>query len=153
MINYNGSSVCTNTTSSIQATSWPLANYTWTITPAASFIGQGTDFIQVNWDSGPGIFVVDAVPDDPTVYCNSMESITVIVAELGPADAILGPDEICPGDTYVYTGVTSVTGVNLFWTATNGTLSPSIGENVSVTWGPVGPYLSLIHISEPTRPY
>lgn len=153
VINYNGSSVCTNTVSSIQATSWPFANYTWTITPAASFIGQGTDFIQVTWDSGPGIFIIDVVPDDPTVYCNSMESITVIVMELGPADAILGPDEICPGDTYVYTGVTSDAGVNLFWTATNGILSPSIGENVSVTWGPTGPYTLALKQQMAGPPY
>lgn len=140
LINFNGSPVCTNTVSTIQATSLPSPNYTWTITPPVSFTGQGTDVINVTWDGGPGVFIIDAVPNDPTVYCNDIESVIVIVAELGPPDAIIGATEICPGDTYVYTGVTSDTGVTLFWSATNGTLAPTIGENVNVTWGPTGPY-------------
>ena len=131
---------CLLSMSGFSATASPSATYTWTITPAAPFTGQGTNFINVTWSTGPGTYVVTATPTNPTDYCNSTVSTVIQVMELLPADTISGPVEICPGQTYAYFGQTTQTGVGFNWTVTGGTPLAYTGNPVTVTWNAVGPY-------------
>lgn len=133
--------VCTNSLSSFFATAVPSSGYTWSIVPSVSFTGQGTNFINVSWDGGAGIFVVTAMPNDPTAYCNDKVSVVIIVVELPPADGIDGPIEICPGETYTYFGLSSQTGVGFNWNVTGGTPTSFTGDPITVTWDPSGPYI------------
>lgn len=136
--------VCADATSSFFATSFPSSNYTWTVTPPVSFTGQGSNNIIVTWNAGPGTFIVTAIPDDPSAYCNDEESIVVTVVELTPPDGIDGPTEICPGETYFYFAQSSVSGVGFTWNVTGGTPNFYNGDPISVTWDATGPYaLSL----------
>lgn len=131
---------CVNSTSNIFATGFPSANYTWSISPPATFTGQGTNNIIVTWDNGPGIFEVTAIPDDGSVYCNDMVSVFVNVVEVPLPDGIDGETEICPGETYTYFGGTTAPGTGLIWTITGGDISSFTGNPVTVTWNNTGPY-------------
>lgn len=141
----NGPSMaCLNSMSGFFDTSVPSATYTWTITPAAPFTGQGTGSIIVTWSTGPGIYVISAVPTNAAAYCNSSVSTVIQVIELLPADTITGPVEICPGETYTYFGQTTQTGVGYNWMVTGGTPASFTGNPITVTWNATGPYsLSL----------
>lgn len=131
---------CVNAVSYIYATSFPSANYTWSISPSASFTGQGTSNIIVTWDNGPGVYVVTAIPDDPTAYCNDMASVSVQVVEVPVPTGIDGPSAICPGETYTYFGMGSGSGLGFSWTITGGSLSTFTGNPLTVTWNNSGPY-------------
>lgn len=137
--NFGPSLMCVDGVTSLFATSTPSPNYTWTITPAHPFTGQGTDNINITWNA-PGIYIIQAVPDDPTVYCNSLESVVISVKDIVPPTGISGPTTICPEDTTYYTALTSETGVGFIWSANNGTPLSSFGGTVGVAWGPTGPY-------------
>lgn len=134
------SPTCVNTSSTFFATATPSAAYTWTVTPAAPFTGQGTNMITVNWTTGPGNYVISATPVNPNVYCNTTVTTVMRVVEVQKPDSITGPAEICPGSTYTYFGHTSQTGTGFVWTVTGGTPTNATGNPVSVTWNPVGPY-------------
>ncbi|KAA3625509.1 MAG: PKD domain-containing protein, partial [Bacteroidetes bacterium] len=131
---------CVNSTSNIFATAFPSGNYTWTISPPATFSGQGTNNINVTWDNGPGVFEVSAIPDDPSVYCNDMASIFVTVVEVQAPDGIDGPTDICPGETYTYFGLSNEPGTGLIWTITGGDITTFTGNPLTVTWNNSGPY-------------
>ena len=145
--------VCLNSTSAFFATAAPLATYTWTITPAIAFTGQGTNIITVNWNTGPGTFVITATPTNPAVYCNSVVTKVIKVLEVPPPDAIVGPVEICPGDTYTYLAQGSVPGVAFDWSVVGGTPSTFTGNPISVTWNAVGPYFIAVKHTSLTPPY
>jgi PKD repeat protein len=132
------SSACVNSTTFFGAN--PASGYTWTISPAVTFTGQGTSSINATWDAGPGTFVVTAVPNDPTLYCNEEVTLTVQVSELPPPTGIDGPLEICPGETATYFAQTSETGVGFFWNVTGGTPAFFVGDPLIVTWNNTGPY-------------
>lgn len=136
--------VCLNSTSAFFATAAPLATYNWSITPAVPFGGQGTNVITVNWNTSPGTFVVTAMPTNPSVYCNSMVTKVIQVLEVPPPDAIVGPVEICPGDTYTYLAQGSAPGVAFDWTVTGGTPNTFTGNPISVTWNATGPYFIAV---------
>lgn len=134
----NGQSlVCANSTSSVFAS--PVDNYTWSISPAATFVGQGTNIITINWSTA-GTYIVTATAQDTTAYCNDVETFVIQVVDLAPPDSITGPLEICPGDTYAYFGHSTETGVGFFWTITGGTPASATGNPVNITWNPTGPY-------------
>lgn len=141
---------CLNTLSSFFAN--PAGTYTWSISPAAPFTGQGTGFITATWNTGPGTYVVTAVPTNLTAFCNTTTSTVIQVLEQLPADTIDGPVQICPGQTYSYFGQTTQTGVGYSWTVTGGTPGSYTGNPVTVTWNAVGPYglaLQLFGTSPP----
>ena len=144
---------CANSVSSFFATAAPSASYTWTVSPAATFSGQGTNAINVTWDSGPGIYTVTAKPNDPTVYCNDSVSVRMRVEELPPPDGIDGPTMICPGQAYAYFAQTSESGVGFSWTVTGGTLSSPTGNPVSVTWNAGGPYALALQQYQLNSPF
>ncbi len=140
--------VCVNTTSGFSATAVPYANYTWTITPAAPFSGQGTSAISVTWNTGPGTFVVTAEPNDTSAYCNRKVTKVIRVVETLKPDGIDGVTDICPGGTYTYFGQTSQTGVGFTWAVTGGTPGTYSGNPLTVTWNNTGPYtLAVQHFS------
>lgn len=132
--------VCLNSTSSFFATAIPYANYTWTVTPAATFIGQNTNILTVTWDAGPGTYTVTAVPNDTSAYCNNKVTKIIRVIELPEPDSITGPADICPNATYSYFGHSSESGTGFLWTVTGGTPASFTGNPVSVTWNATGPY-------------
>lgn len=144
---------CANSVSSFFATASPSASYTWTVTPAATFSGQGGNAINVTWDSGPGIFTVTATPNDPNAYCNGSVSVRVRVEELPPPDGIDGPTVICPGQASAYFAQTSESGVGFSWTVTGGTLSSPAGNPVTVTWNATGPYALALQQYQLNAPF
>lgn len=140
--------VCLNSTSAFFATAAPLATYNWTITPALPFGGQGTNVITVTWNTGPGTYVVTAMPTNSSVYCNSVVTKVIRVLEVPPPDAIDGPSVICPGDSYTYFAQSTVPGVAYDWSVIGGTPSSFTGNPIVVTWNATGPYfLAAKHTS------
>jgi PKD repeat protein len=145
VINYGPSVVCVGDNSTISVPGVVSPFFNWTVTPFVPITGNGSDQINIIWNTTPGVYVIEATPVDPTVYCNNISKVVVIVKDLAPANGIDGPLDICPGDTYYYSANSSSSGVSFNWTVTNGVLSSSTGATVSVTWGPVGPYtLTLV---------
>ncbi len=143
-------SACSNTLSTFSTN--PAGAFTWTVTPAAPFTGQGTGAISVTWSTGPGTYVVTAVSNSATAFCNTSVSTAIQVIELLPADTIKGPGQICPGETYTYLGWTTQTGVGYTWTVTGGTPASYTGNPVTVTWNAIGPYglaLQLFNVGAP----
>lgn len=132
--------VCVNGTSVFVATPAPSPNYTWTITPPATFTGQGTNTIVVTWDAGPGNFAVTAVPNNPAAYCNQQVTKVVRVVEVPKPSGITGPAEICPGGTDTYFGQSAQSGTGFLWTVTGGTPASFTGNPLVVTWNASGPY-------------
>lgn len=144
--------VCQGSTSSFTATATPSPNYTWTVTPALPFSGQGSNTITINWNTAPGTYVITAAPVDTTKYCNNLATTIIRVIELLPPDSITGPVEICPGATNLYFGHSAQPGVGFNWIITGGTPATATGSPLSVTWGPSGPYsltLSQFSLSAP----
>ena len=145
--------VCTNSVSNFFATTSPSSTYTWSISPAVTFSGQGTNNINVTWDDGPGSFTVTAVPTDPSAYCNNIETIIIEVVEFGPPVGIDGPDEICPGETVTYFGLTSETGVGFSWNVIGGTPTFYNGNPLNVTWNNSGPYMISLQQFQLAAPF
>jgi len=142
--------VCVNSTSSYFAS--PVDNYTWTISPAAAFSGQGTSSISVNWTL-PGNYTVTAVPNDTTAYCNDQVTLNITVVLLAPPDSIGGETDICPGQTSTYFGYSSASGVAFNWTVTGGTPATFTGDPITVTWNPNGPYGLTLTQSQLNAPF
>jgi PKD repeat protein len=134
------STVCQNTSSGYAATPAPSPTFTWTITPAVSFTGQGSSGINVNWNVPPGVYVIKAVPTDTTAYCIGMVSKTVRVESIPKPTGISGPVQICPGETDIYQAQSNQPGVGFIWTVTGGTPAFYSGNPLTVVWNASGPY-------------
>lgn len=147
------SPTCVNSSSIFFATASPSAAYTWSVTPSAPFTGQGTNSITVNWTTGPGNYVISAMPINPNAYCNNKVTTVMRVVQVQKPDAITGPIDICPGDTYTYFGQTTQTGVGFVWTVTGGTPANATGNPLTVTWNPVGPYIVALQNSMLGSPF
>jgi PKD repeat protein len=131
---------CVNSVSNIFASSFPYGNYTWAISPSASFTGQGSNNIIVTWDNGPGVYEVTAMPNDASYYCNDMVSVFITVVEVPAPDGIDGEIEICPGETYTYFGLNSDPTLGFLWNVTGGNITSYTGDPLTVTWNNSGPY-------------
>ncbi|MBL7798809.1 MAG: PKD domain-containing protein [Saprospiraceae bacterium] len=145
--------VCAGTTSTFTATAVPSAAYTWTVMPAATFTGQGTNVINVTWDAGPGTFTITAVPNNPNAYCNQIVTRIVRVIETPKPTGISGPVEICPGGTGTYFGQSAQSGTGFQWTVVGGTPASFTGNPLVVTWNNSGPYqvvLQQFNLSTPS---
>ncbi len=131
---------------------FPIAS-SWQVQDADGnpvFNGVGTsDQFTYNAVHGSGNFTVVASQSDPTQSCNSTYRWGLIIQNPpAPPDSITGPDPICPGDTYAYTGHSSQTLYDLVWTIRNGpSLSTKTINQTLVTWNNSGgPYrLELRH--------
>jgi PKD repeat protein len=85
-----------------------------------------------------GMYVLTAVGTGscphPPVYINVFE------APVAPAQ-ILGPLEICPNVTNIYSVSNTVSNTEIFWEVTGGNISgPDFADNVSIIFNPTGPY-------------
>ncbi|MGB1031992.1 MAG: PKD domain-containing protein, partial [Flavobacteriales bacterium] len=152
VVNPGPNVVCLGESSVINATNSPSTDYNWTITPSVPFSGQGTETINVNWSTA-GTYVIEATPNDPNAYCNSIQTTVIQVMEIAPADGIDGPLEICPDASHFYTAVTSSSGVIFNWTVLGGSLSSPTGPTVEVDWDPVGPYVLTLTQQMQTEPF
>jgi len=132
--------VCLYSTSGFSATPAPSSSYGWTITPAVPFSGDGTANISVTWNTGPGIYTIQAVANIPGVYCNDTVRTSISVISVPLPDSIVGETEICPGETYTYLGYTSTPNTSLIWNVTGGSPVTATGSPVTITWNPTGPY-------------
>lgn len=145
--------VCENSTSVFTATAIPSAAYTWTISPAVSFTGQGTNSISVQWNAGPGTFVVTATPNNPADYCNSVVKKVISVVKTPKPLGINGPAEICPGGSSTYFAQGSQPGVGFVWTVTGGTPASFSGNPLVVNWNSSGPYKVVLQQSSLSAPF
>lgn len=147
--------VCLNSTSSFFAVGNPVTpstNFTWTATGGTVISGQGTQVATVQWTS-PGIQTVTASPaGTPNPYCSPSASFTVNVVMVNPPTGITGPAVVCPNGSYTYSTAAPPSGLDLQWTATNGTINGANNSNpVSVTWGATGPYsISVVYVNTTT---
>lgn len=92
------------------------------------------------WTYGPGQFIVTAT-DLSGNYCNSpLKKFITVHPTPPPVDTLYGPSPVCPNFSYVYTAVPSSGSYFIGWQVTNGTPSNGIGNTLSITWGPSGPY-------------
>ncbi|HNM25711.1 MAG TPA: PKD domain-containing protein, partial [Saprospiraceae bacterium] len=143
---------CTGSQSSFFATSFPSANYNWTITPAAPFSGNGTDNITVTWPA-PGAYIIAATPATSGIYCNNTASTQAIVVDVPPADSITGPLEICPDDIATYYAHSAQGNIKYVWTVSGGTPSSFTGNPITVDWNPAGSYSLSVQIMQVGTPF
>jgi len=144
--------VCVNTTTNISAS--PSGNYTWTISPAETITsGQGSSNISVNWTT-PGPHIVTAVPFNAATFCNPQATTVVQVIEVPKPDSIVGPKQVCLNQPYTYVGYASQQGLSMNWSAVGGTVTPTVGNTVSVTWtNPTGPYYIILALKGTAAPF
>jgi PKD repeat protein len=119
---------CLDDQSSFYANS---ADVTFTVTPATTSTQSGNLF-DVTWDA-TGVYTVTATANDPTAFCNSPISTTVLVSSVEPA-VIVGPSEGCAGDLIYYSIDNAQPGHQYGWSATGGVLSSVWGTTAGVTW-------------------
>ncbi|NEN22749.1 PKD domain-containing protein [Cryomorpha ignava] len=128
--------VCVGSTSLFSATSSPSSDYSWTITPATATLDVNN--MSITWDGGTGTYTLTATPNDPSVYCNNVQTKIFKVIELPPPLTIEGPDSICANDQVLYTVTSSETGVGYIWNVTGGTPTFSNSNSILVTWAGAG---------------
>jgi len=144
------SPVCVGSTTSI--TALPADIYNWTISPAAPFTIGGLGIINATW-ANAGSYLITATPINIAMYCNAQASTVVQVIEVPEADSIVGPKEVCLNQPYIYSGYTSQTGLTMQWSAVGGTVTPTTGSSVSVTWtSATGPYYIILKLQRSTPP-
>ncbi|MDG2425405.1 MAG: PKD domain-containing protein [Flavobacteriales bacterium] len=107
------------------------ADVTFTVDPPQPSTQSGDDFY-VTWDA-TGIYTVTATAIDPTAFCNSPISTTVLVSSVEPA-VIVGPSEGCAGELIYYSIDNAQPGHQYYWSAAGGVLSSNVGTTAGVTW-------------------
>ncbi|MFT5024837.1 MAG: PKD repeat protein [Glaciecola sp.] len=137
-LTYANTVVCPDDISFISATNTPSIDYDWSVSPSATITDLGGGNISVTWDSGPGTYVVTAMSNDTSAYCNIVESIVFEVVDIQPPLLIEGNDSICAGEPQLYTVVSGETGVGFIWNVTNGTPAFSNSSSIAVTWNGSG---------------
>lgn len=122
----------------------------WSITPEdgftpSSFAAGGS--ISGTWTQ-VGEYTIKAVTTTPNKFCNEEAEITVKVLEKPVVDSIIGPTQICPGGTFVYSGVAANTDGWYIWNVTGGSITSYMGshnDSISVKWSNSGPYSVLLY--------
>ena len=116
----------------------------WTISPSGPIIaGNGTNTINVTWSTG--IYVLSAVPLNPSIFCNDSAFINVEVIAKPILNNIIGPDSICPGKNFTYSISSNTSGSPFVWDITGGTgnILSEMGadkDSVIVKWTGSGPW-------------
>lgn len=107
--------------------------------------------VSASFASGPGIYRMVAVPDDPTQTCSGQADWAVNVPALPAKPAgVTGEKNICPGTAYTYEAAGVLPANKIRWTVQNGAGAPvvSFGDKINVTWGNVDPrWISVAQIS------
>lgn len=147
----NGPSLaCVNDLSSYnEANGFPC---NWSISPAGPTFSPGgsSPSISVNWNNFTGNFLITAIVSNPTLACNDTSYYQVEVVAPPIAPIITGDTLICPNSSAIYCA-TSPNIVN--WIVTGGSPSSGIGNCMSVTWGPSGPYIIQAFVQSPINPF
>ncbi len=139
---------CENKVYAFTATPTSPGNIYWTITNPAGTIMTSATLPGANpftglCNFGPGNFIVTA-NDVSGAYCNGPQKINIKINPTPlPPDTIIGPLYVCPNNAYSYTAIPTATNLAIAWQVTNGAPSQGIGNTISVTWGPSGPYSIL----------
>jgi len=131
----------------------PGAAYTWSISPAVTFSGQGSASISLAWNTLPGNYTITATPVDTSQFCNDQSSISIKVVEHPKPTAITGTVSICPGSSYLYQVTSAQSGSTFNWTVNNGTPATGSGTELNVTWGSSGPYWIAVSQTMGSAPY
>lgn len=99
-------------------------NYQWTVTPTASFSGQGTNSIIVAWNAANSYTV--SVTETTGAGCPASNSKTVVV-NAKPQPVPNGPAQACTGQILNFTATAVLSGSQFVWSVdgTNVTTSSS----------------------------
>lgn len=118
---------------------WTITNIAGNTTYASNTLPSASPFAGP-WTYGAGQFTITAT-DVSGNYCNSPLKKNITVHPIPPVvDTLFGPNPVCPNNSYVYSAVPTSSAFFIGWQVTNGTPSTGIGNTLSVTWGPSGPY-------------
>ena len=120
------SSICAGTESSYSiADPQPNTTYTWTVPGGATFNGQGTDLITVQWGASAGDVCVIATGD-----CGASPEVCFPVSADAPPTLgdIGGPDVVCDGDFVDYF-VGELSNSTYTWTTDCGTITAGNGTS------------------------
>ncbi len=114
------------------------STYTWTAVNAdgspATFTGQGTDTICVQWGAGPFGTITLQVSGCDQAYCT--DPVTLTVPIISNTVALVGPNAVCAGSTSVYSAPKWISAWYA-WTVTGGTiLEGDSTHTITVQWGP-----------------
>lgn len=134
-------SVCANATGVMYTTaSYPGHTYQWTITGAASFTGNGSSTVTVNWGSGlmGTLKVVETDMNLPT-NCSTTSAVYTVTLNPNPVPVISGNQTPCGLTQAVYTLGSQQTGHTYSWTVSGGTPSAGSSSSINVTWGNTNP--------------
>ena len=116
---FGPSEVCFGDTAFFNA--FPGTMFTWATSTGSIVSGVGTGFVGIWFNGATGLQTVSVWPTTPGVYCNDTITVQVNVFGVPEPDSINGNKNICPGDTYLYTAMTSQAGVTFEWFVQNGT--------------------------------
>ncbi len=135
------------------STFYANANANWAVT-GGTFSGSplNTPSVVVHWNAS-GAQTVIASPANPSLYCNSADSLHVVVDSVPKALAISGPQVVCPATSYQYNATPSGPGYTLQWTVTGGgtIVGSSTSNPVTVTWS--GPGTIAVQQVKTTAPF
>ena len=140
------SQICANQTYNYNISPSPTGSIYWTITNMSgntvytSSTITGPSPFTGTWTWGPGQFIVTA-NDVSGNYCNGPLKKYLTVNPIPPIiDSLYGPSPICPNNSYAYFSIPTSSNYFVGWQVSNGSPSTGIGNTLSITWGPSGPY-------------
>jgi PKD repeat protein len=149
------SDLCENQTYNYSISPPPTGSINWSITDISGNTTYTTNLITGPspfaglWTYGPGQFIVTAT-DMSGNYCNSpLKKYLTVHPTPPPVDTVFGPSPVCPNYSYVYTAVPSSGNYFIGWQVSNGSPSTGIGNSLSITWGPSGPYTISVYQIDP----
>ena len=117
----------------------------WIVTLAGANVstsGAGTSSPSIDWTAGPGTYNIQFIPDATNDFCATEYNTKVtVLAPPPPMDTIIGETNICPGNPYSYSALTTETNTSIHWIINNGgIITERIGSPINVTWAAAGPY-------------
>jgi PKD repeat protein len=151
--------VCEGSTQAYTATpGTPAENaaYNWVVTNSSNTVVAmfgGSNVYNINWTFGPGIYKITAT-NGSGAFCNSPQSFFVTVYGAPPPPTfITGKNPVCPNSSAMYTSAPTMSGTFIEWTVINGAPVSASGNQLTVTWGPAGPYILEVRQVSMTFPY
>ena len=134
-------SVCVNTSGVIYSTPNVSGHdYIWTVTGAASFTGNHTNTITVNWGAGPaGTVQVQETNQTQPTNCSTTTPVYNVALNAYPIPVITGNANPCGLSVQTYTLGSPVSGHSYAWTVSGGTPTSGNNSSITVTWGNTNP--------------
>lgn len=120
----------------------------WTINPSGPVIqsGNGTPSINVLWT--PGTYTITAVPLNTAAWCNASAVKNVEVVAKPVLGSITGPLTVCPGEKFVYSISSNLSGSPFIWSVSSGNLISQMGadkDSVLVGFTGNGPWTVSVY--------